>query len=440
MKTPITPDEPASLTAWRPHLFAWALSCVLLVFPFRRGQAENRAEYRYEDYREDDDRMQVQTHSVWFEYELHQKVTARGSYVNDALSGATPTGGPGLPGEKYESVRIQDERNAGFLETAIRAGRTTTTPQISYSEESDYRSLGISLTEAIDFNQRNTTLILGVARANDEVSRRGWDYYLYKGNWDFLVGINQVLDPRTVVTFNLTFGYADGYLTDPYKGINISLDLPPYGPYDPEDNTDFDTRPDVTNDRERRPSHRFKQVAFAGITHLFAPVNGSLDANYRFHHDDWGIIAHTVQLTWNQKLWKRLTLSPLFRYHRQGAADFYRLRVDSDTSFAGSRVAFGLDNSFAGAEGDPGFDDALADPANFQIISVPFAPDYYSADYRLSELQTFTFGMTAAIELHENISLVLGYKRYLMEGLDGRTAQDVYPDANIFTIGLNGRF
>ena len=51
MKTPITPDEPASLTAWRPHLFAWALSCVLLVFPFRRGQAENRAEYRYEDYR-----------------------------------------------------------------------------------------------------------------------------------------------------------------------------------------------------------------------------------------------------------------------------------------------------------------------------------------------------------------------------------------------------
>ena len=84
--------------------------------------------------------------------------------------------------------------------------------------------------------------------------------------------------------------------------------------------------------------------------------------------------------------------------------------------------------------------DALADPANFQIISVPFAPDYYSADYRLSELQTFTFGMTAAIELHENISLVLGYKRYLMEGLDGRTAQNVYPDANIFTIGLNGRF
>ena len=89
---------------------------------------------------------------------------------------------------------------------------------------------------------------------------------------------------------------------------------------------------------------------------------------------------------------------------------------------------------------DEAVQELIADPANFQIISVPFAPDYYSADYRLSELQTFTFGMTAAIELHESISLVLGYKRYLMEGLDGRTAQNVYPDANIFTIGLNGRF
>jgi len=428
----------ASGKSRRPSsLFAFALASVLVLFPFRRSQAENRAEYRYEDYREDGDRMNVQTHSVWFEYELHQKVTARGSYTHDALSGATPTGGPGLPGGPYESVKIEDARNAGFLETSIRAGRTTTTPQIAYSEESDYKSLGLSLTEAIDFNQRNTTLILGVGRNFDDVSRNGWNYSFYKGTWDFLIGVNQVLGPRTVATFNVTFGYADGYLTDPYKGINVSLDLPPYGPYD---GTDFDTRPDVTNDQERRPNHKFKQVAYAGITHMFPAVQGSIDANYRFHHDDWGVFAHTAQLTWNQRLWKRLTVSPLFRYHYQTAADFYTTRINSDPSFAGSRVAFDLANNFVGAEGEDGFLLAEADPANHQIISVPGYPEYYSADYRLSELQTFTFGVTVMVELHEHLSLMLGYKRYEMEGLDGFTRSDMYPDAHIFTIGLNGRF
>lgn len=422
---------------WSACLCTWALAATLFLFPLRRAQAENRAEYRYEDYREDGDRMNVQTHSVWFEYEIHQKVTARGSYTHDALSGATPTGGPGLPNGPYESVRIEDARNAAFLETAIRAGRTTTTPQIAYSEESDYKSVGLSLTEAIDFNQRNTTLILGASRNFDKVSRRGWSYSLYKGTWDFLIGVNQVLSPRTVATFNLTLGYADGYLTDPYKAVNVSMDLPPYGPYD---GTDFDTRPDVTNDQERRPNHKFKQVAFAGITHLFPKLHGSIDANYRFHHDDWGVFGHTTQLTWNQRLWKRVTVSPLFRYHYQTAADFYTIRVNTDPSFAGSRVAFDNANNFVGAEGEDGFLTALADPDNHQILSIPDYPEYYSADYRLSELQTLTYGVTIAVELREEISLVLGYKRYDMEGLDNVTNPAMYPDAHIFTIGLGARF
>lgn len=431
------PVDQSRTACWKPTCCVWALSCLLMLFPIRRAAAENRAEYRYEDYREDGDRMNVQTHSVWFEYELHQKVTARGSYTHDALSGATPTGGPGMPGGKYESVYIHDARNAGFFETAVRAGRTLTTPQVAYSEESDYRSLGLSLSEAIDFNQRNTTLNLGLARNFDEVSRRGWNYYNYKGTWDFLIGINQVLGPRTVATFNVTFGYADGYLTDPYKGVNVSMDLPPYGPYN---GTDFDTRPDVTNDAERRPNHKFKQVVFAGITHLFAPVNGSLDANYRFHHDDWGVFGHTGQLTWNQRLGKRITISPLFRYHYQTQADFYLLRVNSDPGFAGSRVAFDAANNFVGAEGEDGFQAALNDPANHQIISVPAYPEYYSADYRLTELQTLTYGVSVMIELHEYVSLLLGYKRYDMQGLNGVTPQAMYPDAHIFTIGLNGKW
>jgi len=421
------------------HLAALLLAVALFLSP-RRTLAENRVEYRYEDYSEDRGRMQVQTHSMWFEYELHEKVVARGSYVHDALSGATPTGGPGYPGQEFETVRMQDVRDAGFIETSIRAGRTLTTPQLSYSEESDYKSIGLSLTEAIDFNDRNTTLVLGVARNFDEVSGFWQRQSRYKGTLDFLVGVNQVLGPRTVASLNLTLGYSDGYLTDPYKGINFHVDLPPFGPYDPQD-ANLDAVPYGSTAPERRPSHRFRQVVFGSLTHYITPLNASVEGSYRFHHDDWGVMAHTFQTLWNQKIGSRIVLSPLLRYHRQSAADFYRLRVNSDPGFGPGRVAFTPDNFFYAQEGDGVFEsDVLADPDSFVVVDIPAAPDSYSADYRLSELETWTAGVGLTVKLHDHVSLQLAYKRYVMKGLDGITPGGIYPDAHIFTVGLSASF
>ncbi len=422
---------------------AGLLAVMLLVWPLRRLSAENRVEYRFSDYVEDADRIKVQTHSVWFEYDLQSKVTVRGNYVNDAISGATPTGGVGFPGTAYESVRLTDERNAGFFEASVKAGRTTTTPQVSYSEESDYRSLGLSLTEAIDFNERNTTLVLGVARNNDDVGRTG-QALRYKGNWDFLLGLNQLLGPRTTLTVNLTLGYSDGALSDPYKGVSYAYDLPPYGPYDPA-NPNFDANPYGTFGPELRPSHKFRQVLYTEVTQYLTPLNASIVASYRFHHDDWGVFAHTAGLEWNQKLGKRVILSPMFRYHYQTAADFYLLKVPTDPTLAGSTVAFTLDNQFYAVEGDGVFEsDVLPNPGAYQVINVPPLPKYYSADYRLSELQTFTFGATLAVKIYEgdhaHVTLNLGYQRYEMYGLDGVTPSSVYPKAHIFTIGAGASF
>jgi hypothetical protein len=416
------------------------LALLLVLWPLRRVSAENRAEYRYADYSEDADRMQVRTHSVWFEYELHEKVGLRGSYVNDAISGATPTGGLGYPGEVYESVKLKDERNAGFVETAIRTGRFTTTPQLAYSEEIDYRSVGLSLTEAIDFNQRNTTLILGVARNSDEVSGFWQRKARYKGSWDFLLGLNQILGPSTVLTLNFTLGYADGYLTDPYKGVSFVYDLPPYGPYDP-DNANFDAIPYGANGPEVRPSHKFKQVFHASLTQKIARLDAAIEGTLRTHHDDWGVWAQTAQVTWNQRIGSRVTVSPLFRYHYQSAADFFVRQVSTDPLLAGSRVAFTLDDQFYAVEGDGVFEsDVATNPGGFQVISVPALPNHYSADYRLSELQTFTFGVSVTVKVHEHVSITAGYQRYDMQGLDGVTPQAVYPDAHVFTVGLGASF
>lgn len=101
-------------------------------------------------------------------------------------------------------------------------------------------------------------------------------------------------------------------------------------------------------------------------------------------------------------------MSPLLRFHTQTPADFY------GTHFPG----------------DPSCD--LPPPF---CTDVP-APTYYSADYRLSSLNTYTYGVSFSAKVHERVSLDFAYKRYTMHGTDGVTATAVYPKAHIFTGGI----
>jgi hypothetical protein len=160
---------------------------------------------------------------------------------------------------------------------------------------------------------------------------------------------------------------------------------------------------------ENRPDHKFRQVVYLSLQHFIAPVNGAVEASYRFHHDDWDVIANTFTLQWHQKIGKHVTISPLFRYHIQSEAEFY------GTHFPG----------------DPAYPPDLPDSALYAT------PKYYSADYRLSELESFTYGVSTSIRLHERVSLEFAYKRYEMSGRDHETASGQYPSAHVFTGGVS---
>ena len=90
----------------------------------------------------------------------------------------------------------------------------------------------------------------------------------------------------------------------------------------------------------------------------------------------------------------------MIRYYRQGAADFYATRYAD----AGNR------------------------------------PDFYSADYRLSEMETVTAGVSVHVRATKNVGFDAGYRRYMMRGLDHETSQSAYPSANIFTVGVRAWF
>ena len=287
----------------RCSLMAFMLSGLLVLLPPRRAAAEDRVEYKYENYAEENGRIGIQTHGIAFEKELTPKIVMHGQFVYDGISGATPSGAKIAPGSsQVPTQQMEDERLAGSLDASFRYGRHTTTPQVSYSNESDYESVGLALNHTIDFNQRNTTLLLGVARNFDRVKGVYLDDYRSKGTWDGIIGINQLLSPKTTLTVNLTLSYSDGYLNDPYKGVYFSF------PYADESLNNF---PDAY--AEKRPEHRFKQVAYTSLTQFFDPLQASAELSYRFHHDDYGILAHTVQLTWFQKIGKHVVVSPMIR-------------------------------------------------------------------------------------------------------------------------------
>ena len=372
---------------------------LLYLASLTRTKAEDRADYHYEDYAEDNNRIHVTTQDVYFDLGLKSWVSLAGNFVYDAISGATPTGAPPLSGQtEVAKVHMHDRRYAGFLEPTIKVANHSLTPQFSYSQESDYRSIGVSLGDAIDFNEKNTTLALGVSHNFDEVQPNEGEFYLlgtpitkplHKDDTDVLVGLSQLLGPNTIVSGDVTLGYSDGYLSDPYR--RVLFDDVPYTP-----GTPFTVWP------ENRPDHKFKQIAFLSLQQYFDPLNGALELDYRFYHDTFEVTAHTVTVQWNQKLGKRVIISPLFRYYTQTAAFFYA------THFPG-------------------------DPDNQQSFPLP---GYYSSDYRLSALDTFTYGVELSVKIQEHLSLQFGYRRYIMQGRDNVTAADAYPKANIFSGGL----
>ena len=366
------------------------LATWLLVFALpHRTKADDRVDFSYEDYAENDGRIHVGTAGFYFESELKSWFSINGNFIYDAISGATPTGAPPLPGTNTVAMaHMHDTRYAGSISGSFKISNQILTPQFSYSQESDYRSLGISLNDAIDFNEENTTFSWGLSHTFDQIlPNPGEDPAITrprdKNSTEGLLGISQVLDQNTIVGANLTLGYSDGYLSDPYK--RVLFDDFPYTPGFP-----FTVFP------EKRPDHKFRQVAFLSLQHYFEPLDGAADVNYRFYHDSFGIVAHTASIQWNQKIGKHAILSPLFRYYTQSAASFY------GTHFPG-------------------------DPTNPSMFPTP---QYYSADYRLSALNSYTYGVSLNVKVQKHLSLEIAYKRYEMFGTDRVTAHAQYPTAN----------
>jgi hypothetical protein len=311
--------------------------------------------------------------------------------VIDAISGATPTGQPPTtPGGDVPLSNVSDRRKAWSLDLSRQFSRFNASVGFANSRENDYVSNGWSLNTLTDFNQKNTTLLAGVAGTNDDIKVFYQNDWVTKRTKDVIIGVTQLLSPVSSATLNVGYGRSTGYHADPYRVIQQRVEVAP------------DVFLPLTFG-ENRPSARDKWTALALFNRAIPAANGAAEASYRFYHDSFGTDAHTIEVAWFQKLGEKLTLRPSFRYYDQSAADFYRIDI-TGTNYKPT--------------GKP----------------VPEGP-FYSADYRLSAFRSTTLGLKAVWTITASWQVDAAIERYEMRGKDSVTSRSVYPKAAIFNVG-----
>jgi hypothetical protein len=390
------PRFPSGPPSARRHLFrlGWVLGFWGLV-QARTLRAENAVSYKYEDYRESDGRISVQSHYGLIEQDLGPDMHVKLEGVIDAIAGATPTGQPpATPGGPVPLTELSDRRKAWSADFSRQFPRVNVALGFANSRESDYVSNGWSLNTLTDFHEKNTVLLLGAAGTDDDAKVLYQTPTVKKRGLDFIAGITQLLDPRTTVTLNLGYGHSSGYMADPYRVIGQRTQIDP-GP------------PPVflpLTYGENRPEVRDKWTVYATVNRAFPGLRSALEAGYRFYHDSFGTNAHTLDLAWFYKLGSHVVLRPEFRFYDQSAADFYRLTLDG---------------------------------ADFTPTGRP-DPDgpFFSADYRLSAFRATTLGFKAIWTVNASWQLDAAIERYRMHGKDSVTSPSAYPDATIATFGV----
>ncbi|MEI6415758.1 MAG: DUF3570 domain-containing protein, partial [Pseudomonadota bacterium] len=209
------------------------------------------------------------------------------------------------------------------------------------SSERDYESRFVSLGRRWDLNQNLTTLSLALSHTQSDtaatldhdaapyitktaylgqIDQTGAAQILrgHRRDWGASAGLTQVLAKGTLLDASVGFTHDSGYLANPYKVMSVVF-------ADPAslDAASGVMTGDVQALLEQRPKVRNQWTLGGRIVQYVPSMDAALHLGYQFHHDDWGVNAHTVEADWGQLLGNGWVLTPRLRYYSQSAADFY---------------------------------------------------------------------------------------------------------------------
>lgn len=429
------------------HLLAGA-SCAL--FAGNSLAVETQEEWNYDAatliYVEGDSRVSAvePVISATKTYDSETKLNIK--IAGDTLTGASPNGatpsnevqtfsGPSGNGG-YSTEANQQPLDDTFKDTRVSAAINWTAPlnrDWSYgtgaylSSEYDYLSLGANGSLSRYFNQKNTTLSLGLALAADSISPVGGapeglsvmttttnagsgdddddddegegGSSESKNVADVIFGVTQVINRKTIMQFNYGISSSTGYNTDPYKILSV---------IDETAGANYGGNYQLSGNNvylyEKRPDSRLKQSLYWQTKYQF-DNNDIVDFSYRYMFDDWGVNSHTVDLKYRFRFDKQY-LEPQIRWYSQNKADFYHRYLTS------------------------------SDYLN---------QDYASSDYRLGDLKTLTLGLRYGYKFEDNTEFYTRFSVYQQtntgeSGFGELASQELYPDTTATMLTLGYKF
>lgn len=377
---------------------------LLLLFCFCKSYGQKNLKLKFQDWIEDDDRIKVRSWYAEANTPINDNWDVGVTGMVDTISGATPNGRPPTTNNSEWLAKLNEERKAGILNLNKKGTDYDFSFEVGLSDEPDYLSRSYAAQISRGFAEDTLIVTTGVSYLDDEVDSGvpgGPGLGIQsKKTPELMVGVYRMLDSKSSVSLNLTYGRPKGYLSDPYKQIGATKTLFPGDPVLEKDILYLYP--------ENRPDERDTFTVYLEGKKYFEELDGSVDTSYRFFSDDSGLTGHTIELKWMQRLSEKFVISPLYRIYQQSQADFYNITLDGT--------------------------------GKTPVLQPNGNTPHYSADYRLSELRASTYGLKITYFHRSDLSLDLSLDRYLVNGRDGRTDQRVYPDAQVLTMGMQWEF
>lgn len=327
----------------RLSVAALALPGVMDTASAGRVEETYNADFQYGHYSEGKSRMQVDVFDGAVSAPVGKDWTVNVGILRDIVSGASPVYNYLNKGQIKQVMSRPSAVSPCAKGTAICEQRDQITGGVTHffdtsaltlggglSTEHDYRSHFYNANYSIDLNKKLTTVNFGASVAFDNVNPTpsAWSdqFNKTKTGQNYLIGVSQVVDKDTLFQSNFTFGYNQGYMTDPYKWVG--------------GNDTFDRH-------EIRPGKKFQWAWLNQYVRHFGSLNdAALHVDYRYNLDTWGSHGHTLEASWHQPIVDDWMIIPKFRYYSQDKADFYHAICTIDT--CGSERYFSSDYRLAG--------------------------------------------------------------------------------------------
>jgi hypothetical protein len=283
-------------------LFGLQIAVILLINGnslFATVLPEDRADVMYHRY--DGGGVEVDGPSILVRKSFTGNLSLNANYYVDSISSASVD--VVSSASPYTEERTETSLSMDYLHN-----KTLMSLAFTRSDESDYQAETGSVAISHDMFGDLTTVSLGYAVGNDDISRNGdSDFSDTLTRQNYRIGVSQILTRESILDIDWETITDEGYLNNPYRA---------YRYLDPLSERGYSFLP------ERYPSTRTSN-ALALRLKYYLPYRAALSGEYRYFNDTWGVSANNVEIAYTHPLLDDWVVDVRYRYYTQNAADFY---------------------------------------------------------------------------------------------------------------------